>query len=571
MIKNTGSDQTIKLIRKIFRGGFILLGVILAVYQVVNGNYYHQRAKNNYVRVVPLPALRGSIFDRRQNFLAADRAVFNISVIPYQTAGNIDELLNDLSKFLNLDYSLLAASYTKNLKNLFSPVDLIKGVDKNQALEIKAKFNDRVLINPQPQRFYFYPEQFCHVLGYVKEAAVFYEKLKKYGYHPLERVGFLGIEQYYDSYLKGQDGGDLVEVNSSGRLVGFLGELLPKKGSDIYLTVDKDIQLAAADVLDNKRGVIILMDSYSGEIIAFYSAPSFNPNSFIRGISTAEILNDKGFPLLNRAIQSTYPPGSTFKPLLGLAGLEEEKIAEFGTFSCEGKLKLGRSQFNCWDTHAVQNIYQALAHSCNVYFYNLGLLLGPQKISHWAKKFRLDSSSGIDLPYEKKGFVPTLRWKQRTLRQNWFAGDTLNFSIGQGYLEVTPLAITLAINTFANGGYLVTPHLIKKIDNASAGALGKNYLGATAKNLKIISQGLRQAVADEKGTARLLEGLKLAVAGKTGTAQNPGKPHGWFIGYFPYKDTGYTLCVFLENGISSQAAVKSAYLFLKKIKENNWL
>ena len=558
-------------IKKIYASGFWLLILVLFFYQIINGNYYRQRAQNNYVRLIPTPAIRGSIFDRNGNLLAYDRAIFNISVIPHQIKNKKDSLFESLSEFTDHSLISIKKNYRQNSKNPFSAVNIIKDVDKITALRLKEKFKDQILISPKPQRYYPQHENSAHILGYVKEATSQYEKLKKYGYKPLERVGFLGVEQYYDAYLKGQDGGDLVEVDVGGRVVGFLGERRPKKGEDIYLTIDSRIQELGFAALGKEKGVVILMDSASGEIIALCSSPSFDPNSFIRGKDVARFLNNKSSPLLNRATQASYPLGSTFKPLIALAALDEDKIKPTKTFLCEGIVKVGLAKFRCWKTHGLQNLYQAITHSCNSYFYNLGLNLGPNALSTVAKRFGLDSLTGIDLPYEKKGFVPTLRWKKRSLKQNWFAGDTVNFSIGQGFMEATPLENMLAINVFASDGYLVKPRILKKVGNLPSGLPSKTYTRYKKEAIEEVKVSLRGVVSEEDGTATLLKNLDFEISGKTGTAQTSGHPHGWFIGYFPHKDSKYTICVFLENGISSYEALRVVYKFIKKISEEDLL
>ena len=558
-------------IKKIYASGFWLLVLVLFFYQIINGGYYRQRAQNNYVRLIPIPAIRGSIFDRNGNLLAYDRAIFNISVIPHQIKNKKDSLFKNLSEFTNRGLLSIKSNYQQNSKNPFSTVTIIKDVDKITALRLKEKFKDQILISPKPQRYYPQDENSAHVLGYVKEATSSYEKLKKYGYKPLERIGFSGIEQYYDAYLRGQDGGDLVEVDAGGQQVGFLGERRPKKGQDIHLTIDSRIQELGFAALGKKKGVVILMDSISGEIIALCSSPSFDPNSFIKGRNVAGILNDKSSPLLNRATQASYPLGSTFKPLIALAALDEGKIKPTKPFLCEGGLRVGLTKFNCWETHGLQNLYQAITHSCNSYFYNLGLNLGPNALSTVAKRFGLDSLTGIDLPYEKKGFVPTPAWKKKSLKQNWFAGDTVNFSIGQGFIEATPLENMLAINVFASDGYMVKPRILKKVGNLPSGLPSKTYTRYKKETLEEVKVSLRGVVREGDGTAALLKNLDFEISGKTGTAQTTGRSHGWFIGYFPYKDSKYTICVFLENGISGYEALKVVDKFLKKISEEELL
>ena len=557
--------------KKIYVTGFFVIILTLLHYQLINGDYYSQRAKNNYVRVIPLRAIRGSISDRTGEVLAFDRAVFNISVIPYQIRNKKDRLFARIAEFLNCDISLLQGNYRRHLHNVFSPVDVIRDVDKAVALRLKEAFDDDILINPQPRRYYPYPYQTAHIVGYVKKAAAHYEKLKKYGYKPLERVGFVGVEQYYDAYLKGEDGGDLIEVDATGNVVGFLGEQRHKRGKDIQLTIDYRIQREARQSLGEKIGVIILMDSHSGGMIAFYSSPAFNTNNFIQGKRIERFLRSKGSPLINRGIQARYAIGSVFKPILAIAALEERKTTPYSSFICQGHIQLGISKFRCSGVHGNQDLRQALIHSCNVYFYNLGLGVGPSGMAKWAKAYGLDSLTGIDLPYEKKGLVADVQWKKKKLKQIWFPGDTLNFSIGQGFMEITPIEVAVAMSTFANGGYRVTPYLLQSVEGVNAHITTRTYVGSSDKNIEIVKKALRGVVADGEGTARILNKLDMKIHGKTGTAQTSGKSHAWFVGFFPYKNRTYTVCVFLEHGSSSHEAVKVTLQFLKEISQKDFL
>ena len=565
----SSKDNFVILFKRIYVAAFLILCVSLVYYQIIKGNYYLTRAKNNYVKVIPERSIRGKIFDRNEVVLAYDRPSFNIAVIPYQIKNKKEALFNELAKFCSLKTKSLNRNYSRKFQNFFTPVDIIADISKPEAFRIEEKFADKVLIDPQPQRYYDYPYETAHLLGYVKDAASFYERLKKYGYAPNERIGISGIEQYYDDYLRGTDGGDLIEVNSSGKIVGFLGKLNSVRGKDIYLTIDAKIQQAAYEAISGKKGALILMDSKNGEILALVSYPSFDPNSFVKGKDEiSNFFNDKNKPMQNRAIQSTFPLGSTFKPIAAVAGLEENKLKPSTTFICKGKLNIGKAEFECENVHNEENLYEALAHSCNVYFYNVGILLGRQIMASYAEKLGLNSISGIDLPYEKKGTIPVSSIK---LRSRWYLGDTLNLSIGQGYTECSPIAIMLATNVFANDGFLVKPHLIKRIDNVEIVQPRSSKINISSQNILIIKKALAGVVESEEGTARMLKPLNLSIAGKTGTAQTSGRPHGWFVGFFPINAPKYTICVFLENGGSSYEALKVAYSFLEKLKEEQRL
>lgn len=562
-------DSFIKIFKYICFAAFITLCASLFYYQIVKGNYYLRRARNNYVRIIPERSIRGKIFDRNGFAIAYDKASFNIGVIPYQIRNKKETVFQELSQYSGLSIKILNRNYNREFQNLFTPVDVIIDIDKDKAFQIKEKLQDDVLIDPQPQRFYSYPYEFAHITGYVKEASAFYDRLKKYGYEPAERIGLSGIEQYYDAYLRGEDGGDLVEVNSRGKIAGFLGKLNPQRGKDIQLSVDAQIQKLAYETIEGKKGALILMDSNNGEILALVSFPSFDPNSFVKGKSeVTRFLNDKNRPMQNRATQSTFPLGSTFKPIVAIAGLEEKKLSPPTTYTCKGKFYIGKAEFKCEHIHGEQNLYEAIAHSCNVYFYNVGLILGREIMTRWAEKLGLSSLTNIDLPYEKKGSVPIagLRFKNR-----WYTGDTVNLSIGQGYIACSPMEIMLAINTFATNGRLVRPHLIKTIDNTEVINSYGNKLNISPQNIRVVKEGLQQVVEDETGTARILKPLNLKIAGKTGTAQTNNKAHGWFVGFFPYDNPKYTICVFLENAGSSYEALRIVDSFLKKLKENKIL
>ncbi len=566
------SEFSTENIAKIYFVFFSILILTLIYFQIIKGEYYFKRAKNNYLRTIPQESMRGVIYDRNDIPLAFDRAAFNISIIPYQIKHNKNIFLKKVSEFSGQSLVQIYQNYEKNIQTNFSPVDILTDIDKETAFNLKEEFGNNILINPKPQRYYAHPYAFSHLLGYVKKASAFYPQLRKYGYTPLERIGILGLEQYYDAYLRGEDGGSLIEVDVKGKMVGFLGEKKPKKGKDIYITIDSRLQEIALQSLGEKRGVIILMDSNNGELLVLLSSPSFNLNDFTQGNSTKELMDEKSTPLLNRAIQALYPLGSTFKPIMAIAALEEKKILPSDSFHCTGNFKLGANNFSCWSTHGTQNLSDALANSCNVYFYNLGLKIGAELISKWAKIFGLNSLTGIDLPYENKGFVPSPKWKEKELKRNWFAGETVNFSIGQGYLTATPLENLIAINVIANNGYLVVPHLLKRIDHLKSEFSVKNYLPISDKNRQIVKNALHETVIKKSGTAHMLAKFDLDIAGKTGTAQvSNRKPHGWFIGFFPFEKPKYILLVFLEYGSSSHEALSVVEEFLNKAQEAHLL
>jgi penicillin-binding protein 2 len=547
--------------------GFLGLAATLFSFQVKEGAAYLDKARNNYLKIVPVPALRGNVFDRNRVELATDKPVFNIAITPYQIRKEKDQLFDDLVSFLGQDKKNLETLYRKNFRNVFSPVDILVNISKETALKVKEKFKDKVSVRVLPQRDYNFSQEFAHVLGYVKESKVVPQGVKEYGYSPYQRGGVGGIEQYYDSYLKGEDGSDLIEVNSKGEMVGFLGKKNRVRGRDLHLTLDADMQKVAYESLLGWQGSLVLMDPNSGEIYALVSRPSFSSNDLMTGKNTSQILNNKSRPLINRAIQSRYPPGSIFKVIMAMGGLEEGVINSKTSVNCIGHFNLGQARFGCNGVHGWESVTEALMHSCNVYFYELGLKLKVEKIAKWARKFGLNKKTFVDLPYDKAGLVPDRSWKRKVKRQNWYGGDSMNFSIGQGFLEITPLKAAAFISVFANGGYNVYPYVADSVDDNSIPHRAKEPLGLSVNNLGLVRQGLRQTVAHREGTAYLLKSLKLGMAGKTGTSQTSRKSHGWFVGFFPYHNPKYTICVFLEHGDSSHNALEVARIFLSKLQE----
>lgn len=557
--------------RKIYIIGFVILVSVLFIYQILMGEYYLKRAKENYVRVSPIYSMRGTIYDRNGQPLAYDKASFNLAVIPYQIKNRKEQLFEDLASYLNFDVRWIRRNYNRDLVNYFSPIDIVNDVDKEKAFEAEEKFSD-VMIDPQPRRYYPYGPACAHVLGYVRKDKPLDDNFKKYGYGVSGFSGVSGVEEYYDSYLKGQDGGNSLEINAKGQVVGFLGEEQAQKGQDVYLTIDAHLQQAAYESMGEKKGAFILMDSNSGEVLVLVSSPSFDPNMFIRGKNTREILFDEAHPLLNRAIGASYQPGSTFKPIVALGALTEHKIVPSTTFICTGRLTLGKAVFKCMHVHGPQDLYQGLIHSCNVYFYNVGLTAGEEIVIYWAQKLALDLLTGIDLPYEIKGKISSPAIKLRIFNEQWYPGDTCNLSIGQGFTLVTPIANLVAMNVFATNGYIVRPHLLKKIGDIASGTNKRYYAGTDPKSLAIVKTALIDVVDEEGGTGNILKSLNFNIAGKTGTAQASGGPsHGWFVGFFPYEAPKYTVCVFLEHGGSSFESLKVLYDFLKKVKEQKLL
>lgn len=566
----------IKIFFKIVYLVFLILLFGLFYVQIIRGNFYYELSQKNCIRLIPQAASRGNILDRNGKVLVDDSLSFAVTVIPQDLADE-DKTFSALSKILKVDKDSLIRAYKRRYTAPFAPVAVKDNLTKKEALlleENKYKIGG-VFIQTKPKRRYPYKKAFSHIIGYLSEVDKSrLTKLKSYGYKIKDIMGYTGIEEVQDSILRSEEGGMQVEVDNKGRLVRLLGLRPSQKGADVKLTIDLDMQRIAYQALGERKGCIIIMDPFSGKILAMVSNPGYDPSIFVENKrrKIIRLLNDSRAPFVNRAISGLYPPASLFKLVTAPAGLETKKISSSTTFFCNGGLKVGNRVFKCWDEHGQVDLYQAIVHSCDIFFYQTGLLLGPEKLSDYALKFGLSKPTSIDIRGEASGFVPTINWKRWKRHQNWFKGDTVNFSIGQGDLLVTPIQMLRLVSAFANGGFLVKPYLVEEIDNKPylKNRALKKKIAVKRKYWKVLKQALISTVEDEGGTAHILDIPNVSIAGKTGTAQvNRGSPHGWFIGFAPTDKTKISFCVFLEHGGSSSVACSVAREMLKRLLKEN--
>ena len=553
----------IKIIRIIVILGLVCLAVDLVYIQGIRGSFYYHQSVNNRIRVIPVEGIRGRILDRNGVVLADNRLSFNVAVIPQDIKEN-DRVFHYLSQVLNIKKSKLLQQYSQKKLAPFAPVVVAEDVDKKVAMileENKFRFPG-LYVQEHYRRYYPLGSIGGHILGHVgKINRTKMEKLKDYGYTPLSVVGYSGVEEYYDNYLKGKEGGLQIEVNNRGQQVRLLSIRDAESGQDVQLTIDARIQQLAQEALGDRKGAIVIMDFDSGEILGMVSFPTYDPNIFVdnrlrKNISSA--YSNPDAPLLNRAIQGQYPPGSIFKTVVTVAALANKKISRHTTFNCPGYYALGRRQFRCAHVHNAQNLIQGIAHSCNVYFFNTGLLIGPDQMYKYAKLLGLGQVTDVDLPAEEKGFIPSRRFRKIRNPTGWYKGDTLNYSIGQGEVLSTPLQITRLMTTLGRGGKEVQPFLIKKIGDQDIVQFSTVRLVKIDPEIfEIVQEGLKGAVKDPYGTARLLDMPGFKIFGKTGTAQSvPGRDeHAWFAGYSLEGKKRVAFCVFLEYGGSSYNAV----------------
>ncbi len=538
---------------------FIVLNILNI--EVIHGKKFRILSNQNCIRLIPQEGSRGKILDRQGNIIVDNNLSYNVMVSPSGNSG-IDKTLMDVSKILSVDFKDLKSTFRNRYIGSFMPTTVAKNIDVKKAIaleELKPDL-DNIMIQPYPLRSYPYGRLACHLLGYLGEIDLWrLTKLENYGYKTKDIVGFGGVEEKYDYLLRQEAGGLSVEVDHRGRLVTVLGFKPPRNGKDMQLTIDLKIQKIAEESLRGRNGSVVIMDPYSGEIIAMTNNPNFDPSAFVRKFdsSIANLFSDSGAPFINRAITGVYPAGSVFKLVVATAALETGKINSSTTFNCTGSIYVGRQEFSCWDTHNLQNLTGAITNSCNVLFYRTGLLVGAPGIYDYAVKFGFSHPTSIDLPYEAAGFVPSPLLRKIYKFKNWFDGDTANFAIGQGELLVTPIQVTRMMAVFANRGTLVIPYITKAIDGHDVSNSKRSAIKMFLKESTInyVRQGLRGVVSDSKGTANVLSSLPVSVAGKTGTAQVfRGAPHGWFAGFFPYQSPKFVMCVFLEHGGSGHAA-----------------
>ena len=543
--------------------------------QVMRGGYYYRLSQNNRTRVIPLEGWRGEIKDRTGQVLAGNRRAYDVVVIP-QDITQEGRVFDFLSRVSGRTKKALWRLYRRKKRTPFTPVVLLEDVPREQAIVIeenKYRFPG-LFVQETFRRFYPLAKNSAHVLGYVgKISQAKKERFKEYGYSPQSLVGYLGVEEYYDSYLTGEPGGIQVEVNSRGRQVRLVSLKEPTRGMDITLTIDARVQKVAMDLLEGRKGAVVVMDIRTGEVLAMVSAPAYDPNVFVAAQAkktAARVLRDQQAPLLNRAIKGLFPPGSVFKVPVALAGLDTKKIRPETSFVCEKTYRLGGMAFGCTHRHGPQNLIESLAHSCNIYYYHLGRILGPEVIRKYARMLGLGRLTHVDLPYEKAGWIPGPSGRFFRRQRRWYPGDTLNLSIGQGDVLATPLQLTRMMATVANDGLEVHPHLIR----AMGGEPWKEYslkhaIKIDPRALRTVQKGLRATVTDYAGTAYALDMRELYVAGKTGTAQSSAgkEDHSWFVGYAKGERRDVAFCVFLEHGGSSHNAVLLSRRLLLKLRK----
>ncbi len=560
-----GKERKVRLVRYLLGAFFLLLFFKIFYLQVLNYGFYKQMSDKNRIRLLPQPAPRGVIKDRWGKALALNRASFTVSVIPYEVK-NLNHTLSLLSKILKMDYQQLSQKVEEAGFKSFRPVKLQQDLDFNTLSQIAEQSEELggVIYQVEPIRQYPKQNWASHLLGYVSEISP--EELERFAnlnLRPGVYIGKDGVEKKYDEYLRGKEGCNFLEVTASGRVLGPLPDKKPEEplpGLELILTIDSQLEAIAESALSNyPAGAIVALDPQSGEILCAASYPGFDANRFVSSLTPEQwkqISTAPNFPLIDRCFQSSYPPGSIAKIIAAGAALESGLIHKETRFApCPGYYTFGKRTFKCWkpEGHGQLNLIEAIAQSCDVYFYQVGLRTGIERISNCAMNCGWGKKLGVDLPDENSGLVPTLQYYDRKYGLGkWPKSLVLNLVIGQGEYLTTPLQLAAFYAAVGNGGIMYRPFLVKEIVSPSQRLVTtKNIirqLPFSAKTLEILNQGLQEVVQGPYGTGQLakIEGIK--VAGKTGTAQNPfGLEHAWFVGYAPADYPKIAVAVILEN------------------------
>lgn len=537
-----------------------LLGVLalrLWQVQIVQGEYYLRLSEENRLRVTPIAAPRGLIVDRRGRPLVENRPAFTVAVLPTEFR-HPDGEIPVLSRILGVDPAEVARKLAEARARPFAPVPLRRDVPKEVVAAVEESRIDLpgVVVEVEPVREYPYHELAAHLLGYVGEVSE--QDLRAFphaGYQPGDLVGKAGVERAYDQYLRGQNGEIQAEVDAQGRVVRNLGMVPAVPGDTVVLGVDLTVQQAAEAALGDRRGAVVALDPRNGAIVALVSHPSFDPNLFAAGIPASawtRLVRDPGQPLLDRALQAGYPTGSVFKVVTASAALDLGIVRPDTQFYSPGYYQVGGWTFHEWKALGHVDFIDAIAQSCDACFYELSRRLGADRLAEYAHRYGLGRPTGVDLPGEDPGLIPTPAWKERRFRRPWYVGDTLNMGIGQGYVLATPLQVARMMAAVANGGDLVTPHVATEIRAPGGRVVARiapppgGEVRLSPEALAVLRTGLRAVVT--RGTAAAIQIPGLPVAGKTGTAEAPhGKPYAWFAGYAPADAPRLVVVAVVEN------------------------
>ena len=573
MVGTNEFDGRLKILGTLILLVMAILIARIGYLQIYDGEYYAGLADGNRIRLIPSMAPRGSFYDRNGEMLVTNRPGFTVSLLPLTAPISQDVILR-LSSLLKVPVEEIQQKI--QVHSGFDPIRIKNDVGPEilTIIEEQKSLYPGVILEVQPIRNYVYKEQGAHVYGYVSEISDDeLEKRKDEGYKTGDIIGKAGLEKLYDPEIRGTNGGEQVEVDVTGKPVQILGKKEPVPGCDLMLTIDRNIQAAAEQAVDDqlikigaKAAAAVVMNPQTGEVLALVSRPAFDPNLFAHGISSKDwkVINDNpNFPMDNKAVVGEYPPGSTFKIVTGTAALSEGKVSPEEKILDTGHHWIIPKGNADGEALGWINFIEAMAHSDNVYFYEMGNRLGIDKLEHYARMFGLGEKTGINLPYESEGLVANRRYKEKVYGDDWYLSETFDAAIGQGFNLVTPLQAAMVMGEIAADGKRYQPYLVQRIV-APDGSTVKQFepvllsrLDVQPDIIQLVQQGLRDVT--KFGTAASVFGpdFPVDIAGKTGTAENPhGRDHGWFVAYGPFDNPNIVVAVIVEQGgYGSQSAV----------------
>lgn len=600
--RESGPNARTLTVSAMLKGLVILMFGILVIQlinlQIIHGEEYKHQSAINAIREVPTAAARGLIYDRNGKALVSNSARFTLTVVPGDLPdGGEEAVYRQISRVIGMPTDEIQAKVQEGIDNQgeYSPAVIKTDVDRETALVLMElePHAPGLRVQVDPARTYLTGDLLSHVLGYVGPiSAEEYARLADKGYGYQDYVGKSGVEATYESELRGQNGKKLIEVDAAGRELRTISERPAVDGKNMVLSIDLDLQQQVTDILKQYSGTSLnaaaaVMDVHTGELLAMVSLPSYDNNVFSSSISQSDLdalLNDPGKPLVDHVIAEQYPPGSTFKTIVGLAALQEGIATPATTITSNGYITV-ENEFDPnvvyvypdWAPLGTLDFYGGVAMSSDVYFYYLSggkpdegfRGLGEDKIAQYARGFGLGERTGIDIPGEATGLVPDGQWKEDNIGEPWTLGDTYNYGIGQGYVAATPIQMLDEVGAIANGGNLIVPHLVKGFQDSAGNpqdeieTKSRGELPVSSANLEVMRTAMRQSVTT--GVARNAASAAVDVAGKTGTAEfgqqhDDGKydTHGWFIGFAPYEDPQIAVMVFVENGTGGNDASPAA-------------
>lgn len=618
-----GEDDLVKshksrgdLIFNIIVVAFLVLVARLWYLQVVMGDQLWKFSLENRLRKEIVRAPRGMIFSRNNQLLTHNTSRFDAIIIP-QYLKNKNETLDKLASILEMERESIDKILKRNQGQAsYLPVVIKKNISQRElaVIETENAKMPGVVVDTFISREYSDGEVGAHMLGYIGEISQTqlpkYQKRDNYDYKLGDFIGQAGIEEKFDSYLRGEDGYEFMEVDARGRMKRHISsneifagiQSKPAiSGNNIRLTIDRDLQLAAFNALEGRVGSAVAVDVRTGEVLAMVNRPSFDPTRFSKGITSEyweTLTSDKRNPLLDRSIQEHYSPGSTFKTFTAIAALEEGVIKADEQVMCGPTYRLGRRVFHDWkrNGHGLTDVYKSLAHSVDVYFYKIAVVLDIDILATYAKSFGFGTKTEVTLPREIPGLIPTKEWKKKRNGEEWQLGETLSCVIGQSYVLATPIQLAMAYAAIANGGKLYRPHLVKEIFSNSGDVVKRfepelvGQAKVSEQTLKAIRRGLNEVVNKQGGTAWWYRGRGIRMAGKTGTSQvksmtkkelfsrceempYESRHHGIFVGFAPYENPEIAVAAVVEHGChgsSAGAPVAREVIttYMKKYKED---